>query len=196
MDYTAQPIGEFLSAIASAEVAPAGGTAAAVVGAVGASLCEMACIHTRGGTTSADASIDLQAIRADLEKDRDRLLGYATTDAAVVAAVFAADCETVTPEDRKQSVGVPLAIAEVCLDVLEHGRVLREQGSPNTAADVVTGLLLTESALRSCAYTVRTNLEFVEDETYVAQESDRIAAVEDSADGVLSELSIGAGGTE
>lgn len=46
MSYRELPINQFLADIASKNVTPAGGSGAAVVGAVGASLCEMVCIHT------------------------------------------------------------------------------------------------------------------------------------------------------
>ena len=79
-------IGEFLNDIASENVTPAGGTAAAIGGATGAALCETVCIHTIERDGPADGKTELAEIRTDLGTQRAHLLDLAERDAEVVAA--------------------------------------------------------------------------------------------------------------
>jgi formiminotetrahydrofolate cyclodeaminase len=67
-------IDRFLDGIASENVTPAGGTATAVVGAIGVSLCEMVCIHA---DADGDATADLTDVRDDLRRQRGHLLDLA-----------------------------------------------------------------------------------------------------------------------
>lgn len=113
-----QSLDEFLSSIASERVTPAGGSATAVVGAIGAALCEMVCIHTVENNEDEAVAPDLAAVRDRLRRERSNLLGLAETDAQVVADLFPASDGGLDQTALKQSIGVPLTIAEACLNVL------------------------------------------------------------------------------
>ena len=119
MPYRSRPIDAFLDSIASPQVTPAGGSTAAVVGAMGAALCEMVCIHTvqKVGANKADGSRDtheavdgprnshdtvdgpkdshetvdtLEHSRKVFHTQRDHLLTLADADAEAVDALLAA----------------------------------------------------------------------------------------------------------
>lgn len=169
MHYGSQSIDGFLSAVASSNVTPAGGTAAAVVGATGAALCEMVCIHTDAALNDAGD---------DLRRQRRRLLTLADADADAVADLLETGSETET----KRAVGVPLAIAEGCLVVVDHAPTVVERGNPHAVPDAVTGVYLARGALQGCLHTVRTNLTTVDDPAFVEEMTDRAAGVEASAD--------------
>ena len=81
--YRTQPIDEFLSGIASRRVTPAGGSASAVSGAIGASLCEMVCLHTVEKAGDDAVSQELVEAGETLRTQRDGLLTLADADAAV-----------------------------------------------------------------------------------------------------------------
>jgi hypothetical protein len=127
MTYADDSIDDFLSAVASESVTPAGGTTAAVVGATGAALCEMVCLHS---SDVADADADAVAT----------LLAAQPTDDAGA-----------TPE-AKRATGVPLAIAEACSAVLDHAPVVTEVGSPVAVPDAVTGAVLARAAVRAAVH--------------------------------------------
>ncbi len=163
MDHRSQQIETFLDDIASETLAPAGGTAGAVVAAVGASLCEMAAIHT---LTNPDTDIDREAIsnaRSAFDTHRERLLDLADADARVVASVFGSPDDTRESTAMTQATGIPLGIAESCLDILEEAESVIASANVNVVPDALTGIFVTQAALRAALYTVRTNLEYLDD---------------------------------
>ena len=180
MDDDAQPLADLLSEIASASVSPASGTAGGVVGAVGTALCEMVCIHLRRAGVSTDA--DLAGLRQELEADRARLLTLAEADAAVVEELFGAAGNGDEPSVRKRSVGVPLALAETCLDVLETATVVTGAADRPVVVDAGIGAYFVDAALRTALFTVRTNLGSVTDESFREETERRAADVESAAD--------------
>jgi len=84
MDYRTPTVDGFLARIASENVTPAGGTASAVVGAIGTSLCEMVCIHTVEHDKYASVASDMADIRDELRRKREHLFNLAERDATVV----------------------------------------------------------------------------------------------------------------
>lgn len=175
MSCTEQSIGEFLAAVASDDVAPAGGTAVAVVGAIGASLCEMACIHSTGGTASAAEGTELADARALLETQRRTLMGLARADADVVESLFAADGDRTVQSEMKRAAGIPLAIAERCLTVVDVAVTVTEEGDSDATADARMGAVLAAGAVRASLLAVRHNLPWIEDQSFVEGMRRRVA---------------------
>ena len=130
MSYRSRPIDAFLDSIASPQVTPAGGSTAAVVGAMGAALCEIVCIHTieRAGANTADgpgnshatadgprdrrytvdgprdshATADaLKHSREVFHTQRDHLLTLADADAEAVDALLAATEAVESTRERR-----------------------------------------------------------------------------------------------
>ncbi|MFB6295243.1 MAG: cyclodeaminase/cyclohydrolase family protein [Halobacteriales archaeon] len=179
MDPSDQTLDEFLSSTASERVAPAGGTASAVVGATGAALCEMVCIHTIGNDESAQG--DVADARDELRRVRERLLDLADADARTVSDLFPAD-DGPDESTLKRSIGVPLAIADACLTVLELAATVAADGTRTAVVDAGTGVFLARSALRASVFTARSNLALVSDPSFVARIERRTAAIERDAE--------------
>jgi len=203
MDHVDRPVDRFLAAVASEHVTPAGGTVAAVVGATGAALCEMVCIHSvepptdeaierldgrrvdDPGERRTDESGDqgtgrrqppeseLAEVRVELERLRSELLELSQRDSEAVTEMFSG--QEATDAAAKRATGVPLATAEACLAVLEHAAVVTAEGNRNAVPDAVTGAFLAHAALRSCVYIVHSNLGRLEDRSF-ADEMDRRAS--------------------
>lgn len=187
MTYADQTLGSFCSALAAEEAPPAGGTTAAVAGALGASLCEMTCRHVRVEASELDLDDDSPVDR--LAAQRERLLELADADAAVVGALFAGEAP---PTARKRGVEIPLAIAEACLAVLEiGGAVVRATDRP-VVVDGYTGLFLAQGAFHAAAFTVRSNLPTVEDDQFASAADRRVAdlsaAAADATERALPDL--------
>lgn len=175
-----QPICELLSEVASERASPASGTAAAVVGALGASLCEMGCIHSIG-RDGTDADGELRDTRDDLRTQRSHLLELGARDAAVVDELFGASNGGGQTE-TKRSIGVPFTIARACLTVIELGEVVAENGARSVVPDVRAGVLFAHSALRVSVLAVRSNVARVEDQSFVERIDRRTDAVEAAAE--------------
>ena len=87
-----------------------------------------------------------------------------------------------------ETTGVPLAVAEGCLEVVEVATVVVERGTPNAAPDAVTGALLADAALRASVATVRSNLERLDDQAFVEEMGRRAARTERDADRAIERL--------
>lgn len=187
MAFADQSIGEFLAAVASENLTPSGGAVAAVAGAAGAALCEMACRHTVANDGDTDA--DLAAHAADLEIDRVRLLDLADADAAAVEAVFHG-AEDDTPDDAsaERATEVPLQTAEASFDVLERAVTVVAASDHRAVPDAVTGAFLAHAAIQASTATVRTNLAAMDDETYVATARTRADEIEQHAADALDRV--------
>ena len=190
-----QTLDEFLASVAAPTVTPSGGAVAAVGGAFGTALCEMACIHTLGKESYADVHIEFGARRDALEGHRTRLLELADEDVVAVEELQSAfessddGSRAASVQERvRHAVDVPVAVAECCLDVLEHATAATARGNPNTLADTGTGALLARSALRSSVLTARTNLELLEDATAVSETNGRLETISDESDDALSRI--------
>ena len=186
MEYATRPLSELFTDIASPSVAPAGGTAGAVVAATGTALCEMACIHLRAADAPTD--VDLVELEAELEGHRKRLLTLGSADAAVVEALFGSDGEA-GHSARKRSVGVPLALAESCLAALEAAAAAVTGASDRpVVADAVTGAYFLEAALRSAVATAQGNLASVDEQSFRAATERRLSELETSADRLFRDV--------
>ena len=180
MDPGDRPIGAFLDDIASARVTPAGGTAGAVVGAIGTACCEMVCIHLEAAEADADGT--LTELRGEFETRRTALLALAAADAEVVADLFGARTDAVDGTTVKRSVGVPLSVAEACLHTLEGAATVAGVSDRPVLADAATGAYLASGALQAALFTVRVNVAEVDDEAFVAETRRRATTVETAAD--------------
>ena len=179
MDYDTRPVGAFLDEVASARVTPAGGTAGAVVGAIGTACCEMVCRHLEAAGAGADGG--LVEMRRALETRRTELLALAAADAEVVEERFATPTDGADPESVQRSVGVPLSIAEACLRTLEEAATVTGGSDRRVVADAGTAAYLARGALAAAIFTVRSNLDDVDDGAFVAETRERATAIEDAA---------------
>ena len=188
MGYDQQTIGEFLSAIASRRVTPAGGSAAAVVGAIGTSLCEMACIHTEGKHGYEAVEEELADVRANLSRQRRSLVTLADVDAQVITEFREASEAAAKETAVLKTVGVPITIAEACSNGLDDAVVVTATANTNAVPDAGTGSYLVHSSLESCVFTARTNLARMEETPVTRRFHDRVAAIERSADTAFDQV--------
>lgn len=195
MTFANQTIGEFLENVAASAVTPSGGAVAAIGGASGTALCEMVCIHTIEKDEYADVRTELTGIRDELGNRRGRLLELADEDSMAVDELQAAfevpndeDRAELVQEKSRRTAEVPLEIAEVCLDVLEHARVVTAKGNRNALADAGTGTFLAHSALQASIFTVQSNLELMEDTTAVTEIENHSDEIDKRSDEALTQV--------
>lgn len=195
MTFADQTINGFLENVAASAVTPSGGAVAAVSGAFGAALCEMVCIHTIEKDGYIDVRSELTEIRDDLETRRIRLLELADEDSIAVDELQAAfeipnngDRTELVQEKSRRTTEVPLEIAEVCLQILEHARVVTSKGNRSALADAGTGAFLAHSALEASVFTAQGNLELIEDSTAVNEVEERTAKIDTKADEALEQV--------
>jgi formiminotetrahydrofolate cyclodeaminase len=179
--YADSSVEAYLSAVASAQVAPSAGATTALTGAMAAALCEMVCIHTSESETPAR----LADAHAELRTHRDRLLALADDDAAAVETVQTAfEAETNADHERaalEAATDIPLDIAETARDVADCAVVVAADGTGNARTDAVVGVTLAQAAVVSAAAIVRDNLGLLDESQFVKSSRRRIQAAESDA---------------
>ncbi|AAU93175.1 MULTISPECIES: methenyltetrahydrofolate cyclohydrolase [Methylococcus] len=184
-----QPIQQFLDELASKSATPGGGSAAAIMGAMGAALVGMVCNLTVGKKNyeaveaemadvlaRADAlraqSIDM--IRADIEAFDRVMAAYALpreTEEDKVAR------STAIQEALKAATEVPLACARLCLDIIGLSETAAQKGNRNLISDAGVAVMAAHAALKSAALNVYVNAKGVKDEAFARERVDRLEAL-------------------
>lgn len=160
------PIAIFLDRLASAAPTPGGGSAAALTGALAASLGQMVAALTVRQPKFAAAHDEALALARRLARARELLTRLIDEDAAAYETLRSAlRCDRTDPT-RGQSVAqaaelagqVPLETAAVCTRLLSDAQRLAEIGNPHLRSDAQAALHLARAALHAAAANVRVNL--------------------------------------
>ncbi len=179
MGYLEEPLHTYVDALASGRPTPGGGSAAALVGALGAALNSMVANFTVGREKFAAVEEEVRELLARGEGLRMELqhLTQADTEAyAVVSAAYKMPRETeeqkaardqAIQEALKRAAQVPLAAARACHEVLRIAAALVERGNPNLISDVGVAAKFALSGLECAVLNVEINLASIKDEEYI-----------------------------
>ncbi len=183
----------YLEALASHEPIPGGGSAATLVGAVGAALAAMvARIAARNPKYAALHAAAADAVRR-ADELRAALMEAGQRDEAAFAQVVAAQAmDRGDPERARRRTDAlesalgraadePLAAVQLALDVLHLTRDVLDIPAPGLASDVGCAAEFARAALAGSAYNVRVNHRFMRDEARIAEQEARLRACETEA---------------
>lgn len=175
----------FVDRLASAASTPGGGSASAVVAALGASLVAMVASLSDGPAASA-AHAATRATGGAAGRDlAARFLALADEDAAAFAGFGAAmQLSRTTDEERRvreaairdaarAAADVPLACLAACLELVWAGESLAGRSNPNLASDLGVASHFVEAAAQGAATNVRVNLPLVGDAPWEATTAKR-----------------------
>ncbi len=193
-----QQLQTFLDQLASKASTPGGGSAAAIMGAMGAALVSMVANLTVGKQKYRDVEEEMQGFLERSEDMRSRLTGMIQADIDVFDKVMAAygmaretEAEKTARSEAiqaalKEATDVPLACAQLCADVIELCRPVAEKGNLNVISDAGVAVLAAHAALRSAALNVYINIGGIRDEEFVRDRRDKLEFVLSGA-GVATE---------
>ena len=163
-------IDELLERLSSSDPVPGGGSAAALAGAVGASLVSMVAALTVGRDAYADVEAEAREIGEAASGLRNQLVALADEDSIAYQAYMDArrlprQTETERAARARAIEGaaalaadVPLRTARVAREVLELARRIAPMGNRNAVSDAGVAALLTSAAIRGAVLNVRINL--------------------------------------
>jgi methenyltetrahydrofolate cyclohydrolase len=175
---TQRSLATFLDDLASSAPTPGGGSAAAVIGAMGAALISMVCNVTLGKKGQEAAAPEMQAVRDESERLRVRLTAMVADDIAAFDGLMAAYRLPKSNEDEKSqradaiqislraATETPLACARECAAVVALSRRAAEHGFSGVVSDAGVGVLAAHSALRSAGLNVYINAPSLKDREY------------------------------
>ena len=193
---TQQPLETFLNELASGAPTPGGGSAAAIIGAMGAALLSMVCNITIGKKGQEAVEADMRAVRDESEKLRARLTAMVADDISAFDGLMAAYRLPKSNEEEKSrraeaiqsnlraATETPLACARACAAVVALSRRAAEKGFAGVVSDAGVGVLAANSALRSAALNVYINAPSLKDRAYAAA---AVAEIEQLLDGCARE---------
>lgn len=168
----------FLDALAGQGATPGGGSAAAIIGAMGAALVSMVCNLTIGKKKYAEVEGEMKDVLTKAEALRLRLTGMIEDDVKAFDAVMAAygmaketDAEKVAREKAiqaalKQATEIPLRCCHAAREVIDLAAIASAKGNLNVISDAGVAVLAAYAALRSAALNVFTNARMITDKTF------------------------------
>jgi methenyltetrahydrofolate cyclohydrolase len=175
---TQRPVAEFLDELASGAPTPGGGSAAAIMGAMGAALVSMVCNVTIGKKGHEAVESEMKAVRDESEKLRLRLTSMVAEDVAAFDALMAAYRLPKSNEEDKSrraaaiqsslraATDTPLACARACAQVVALSKRAGEKGYAGVISDAGVGVLAANTALRSAALNVYINAPSLKDRAF------------------------------
>jgi methenyltetrahydrofolate cyclohydrolase len=166
---TQSSIEDFLERLASSHPTPGGGSAAAIMGAMGAALVSMVCSVSFGKKGHEAVEGELRSIREQSEALRLRLSGMVAEDIAAFDDLMTAYRLPKLSEDNKsrragaiqatlrRATEVPLECTRACAEVIGLARRASEHGYRNVISDGGVGAMAAYAGARSAALNIYTN---------------------------------------
>ena len=168
----------FLDELASKASTPGGGSAAAIIGAMGAALVSMVCNLTIGKKNYEEVENELKDVLKQAEELRERLTDMVRADVEVFNRVMGAyGMPKETDEEKaarseeiqaalKAATDVPLECARACAEVIELSKIAADKGNLNVISDAGVAVVAAEAALRSAALNVYINIGGIKDKAF------------------------------
>lgn len=168
----------FLDALASGNATPGGGSAAAVMGAMGAALVSMVANLTIGKKGYEAVEPQMRQLLAESEALRGRLAGMVAEDVAAFDTLMAgyklpkatdgekAARSAAIQAGLKLATEAPLSCARACAEGVRLAARAVEHGNLNVISDVGVGVLASWAALRSAALNVHINAPQIKDRDF------------------------------
>jgi formiminotetrahydrofolate cyclodeaminase len=195
--YSHLSLAQLLDAFASNQPVPGGGSAAALAGAVGASLLIMVAglPKTRHGTDEERSALTAAAAR--LRPLRDELASLIDRDSEAYTSVINAyrlprstDAEQAARRDAideamRAATEAPLATIRACERAMREAEVIVSSGAASASSDVAVGIELLKTAARGAGMNVDTNLAAVKDDEYVQRVSQELRDLEQEMEDLL-----------
>jgi methenyltetrahydrofolate cyclohydrolase len=181
---------DLLVAIRSSNPTPGGGSAAALAGAMGASLLAMVAGLPKSRAATAEDVARLKAAGDRCAALSAALEALVDRDSEAYDLVMAAYKKPKTIDGEKaarsaaiqaamrEAIAAPLAVMRACAAAAEQGVVIATLGNPSVSSDVEVGFELLGAGLRGAKLNAEINLGSVKDADYAAKiraEADELA---------------------
>lgn len=170
-----------LEKFSAATPTPGGGSAAACVGSIAASLVAMVAGLTLGKKAYQPVEQEMHSVLSEAIKLRDELLECAERDSAAFTAVMAAyklpkETEAARAEREhaiqsalKGATEVPYQTALRCQRVLELAEIVVTKGNKSALSDGGAAAVLAEGALQAALLNIAINLSAISDESFKSE---------------------------
>ena len=197
----------YLHQLASTQPTPGGGSAAAIVGALGAALVAMVARICASNPTYAAHRESALAIGSHADGVRDALSQARQRDESAYAAVVAAQAlpresdgdrarrRTALESALSDAAQAPLDACGSCVEVLRLCVRLLEIPNRALAGDVGCATEFGYAAAAACAYNVRINHRYMKDGAAVERQDRRLQRLQSEAGALLERTRVAVAGT-
>ena len=183
-----------MAATASKEPTPGGGAIAALTAATGAALAEMVANLTFGKKGYEAVQTEMEELQAKAEAIRERMLELSQADADVFNIFMnALGLPKNTDEEKaartaaiqqayKDAAMVPFEIGELANQIFDLAELASRKGNQNLITDGIIAAINARAAVKSAFLNVRINLSGIKDESFVAELTSKMYAIEKDLD--------------
>ncbi|WP_314727083.1 cyclodeaminase/cyclohydrolase family protein [uncultured Veillonella sp.] len=194
MKLVEQRVIDFVAATASKDPTPGGGAIAALTAATGAALAEMVANLTFGKKGYEEVQAEMEALQAKAEVIRNRMLELSQADADVFNIFMNAlglpkdtDEEKATrtaaiQQAYKDAAMVPFEIGELAYQIFDLAELASKKGNQNLITDGIIAAINARAAVKAAFLNVRINLSGIKDESFVAEVTAKMNAIEQDLD--------------
>ena len=194
MKLVEQRVIDFVAATASKEPTPGGGAIAALTAATGAALAEMVANLTFGKKGYEAVQTEMEELQAKAEAIRKRMLELSQADADVFNIFMNAlglpkntDKEKAArtaaiQQAYKDAAMVPFEIGELANQIFDLAELASRKGNQNLITDGIIAAINARAAVKSAFLNVRINLSGIKDESFVAELTSKMYAIEKDLD--------------
>ena len=194
MKLVEQRVIDFVAATASKEPTPGGGAIAALTAATGAALAEMVANLTVGKKGYDAVQPEMEELQAKAEAIRKRMLELSQADADVFNIFMnALGLPKNTDEEKaartaaiqqayKDAAMVPFEIGELANQIFDLAELASRKGNQNLITDGIIAAINARAAVKSAFLNVRINLSGIKDESFVAELTSKMYAIEKDLD--------------
>lgn len=182
-------VDDFVHEVSRSSPAPGGGSVAALAGSLGCALTSMVANLTceKKGYEDLFNSMVTTATKAQTLKDKLAVAVDSDTSAFndVIAAKRLPKKTDVEKEIRlaaiqagfKKAAQVPLETAKLCLEILDHTKIVAQKGNPASITDAGVAALMATAGVQGAVMNVLVNLNTIEDQSFntnIRQECEEI----------------------
>ena len=194
MKLVEQRVIDFVAATASKEPTPGGGAIAALTAATGAALAEMVANLTFGKKGYEAVQPEMEELQAKAEAIRKRMLELSQADADVFNIFMnSLGLPKNTDEEKaartaaiqqayKDAAMVPFEIGELANQIFDLAELASRKGNQNLITDGIIAAINARAAVKSAFLNVRINLSGIKDESFVAELTSKMYAIEKDLD--------------
>ena len=194
MKLVEQRVVDFVAATASKEPTPGGGAIAALTAATGAALAEMVANLTFGKKGYEEVQSEMEELQTKAEAIRNRMLELSQADADVFNIFMnALGLPKNTDEEKaartaaiqqayKDAAMVPFEIGELANQIFDLAELASRKGNQNLITDGIIAAINARAAVKSAFLNVRINLSGIKDESFVAELTSKMYAIEKDLD--------------
>jgi len=177
--YLEQPIKKYLEDLGARLPSPGGGSAAALVGALGTSLASMSCNFTAGNLKFEGNEAEIKGILSNLSGmtvEFEQLIDEDAKAYAKVTLAYKLSKNTFEEKEKRraaiqkalnEAMVVPTRIAKLASEILDISSRLIDIANPGLITDTAMSAILAFACLESAVLNVEINLYALDDKDFI-----------------------------